>query len=275
MSTLIESPQVAFVSGSRLPASTPFSLSRLILPILCVSLGVSVGSATGLTLALVNASYSSVAASSNAVQASATPSANLAANSSPAQTTQPAAPAAPIATTSALAASTVANPAVEVRPAKLSTATTSAERSASAPSKVEVALNTAPDALKPATFKLEGKTYHVAKMMFLPSANPDRQEPTAAQPAAPTALNTAQLSLDTPTPASLYTEGVLTVSDYSASTGTIETSDGRTFALGTTVAAGNATSWESYRSDVHYRCDQNGSCVLMRAGVVAPDAKLI
>jgi hypothetical protein len=139
-----------------------------------------------------------------------------------------------------------------------------------------VAFNKTPDALKPATFKLDGKTYHVAKMMFLPSVRPEQHEPVAAQPSlVPTALNTAQWSLDTPAPASLYTEGVLMVSDYSASTRTIQTSDGKTFVLGTTVATGNATSWETYRADVHYRCDQNGSCVLMRAGVVAPDAKLI
>ncbi len=275
MATLVESPQVAFVSGSRLPASTPFSLHRLILPILCVSLGVSVGTATGLTLALVNASYNSVAASSDSVQTSAAPSANLAANASPAQATQPAIAAAPIASSTPVAANTAANPTVELRPAKLNLATTSASRSATAPSNVEVALNKTPDALKPATLKLEGKTYRVAKMMVLPSAKPEQQEPVADQSAPPTALNTTQWSLDTPAPASLYTEGVLTVSDYSASTGTIQTSDGRTFALGTTVAAGNAASWESYRSDVHYRCDQNGSCVLMRAGVVAPDAKLI
>lgn len=275
MSTFVESPQVAFVSGSRLPASTPFSLHRLILPILCVSLGVSVGTATGLTLALVNASYNSGAASSDSVQASAAPSANLAANASPAQATQPAIAAAPIVSSTPLAANTAANPTVELRPAKLNPGTTSASRSATVPSIVEVALNKTPDALKPATLKLEGKTYRVAKMIVLPSVKPEQQEPVAAQSAPPTALNTTQWSLDTPAPTSLYTEGVLTVSDYNASTGTIQTSDGRTFALGTTVAAGTAVSWESYRSDVHYRCDQNGSCVLMRAGVVAPDAKLI
>lgn len=275
MSTLIESPQVAFVSGSRLPASTPFSFHRLILPILCISLGVSVGTATGLTLALVNASYNSVSASSNSLQASAAPSANLAANASPAQITQPAAPAPPIAAPSTLAADTATNPTVELRTAKLNPVTPSVTRPAVAPAKVELALNKAPDALKPATFKLEGKTYRVAKMMFVPSDKPEPSEPVAAEPAPPTALNTTQWGLDTPAPANLYTEGVLTVTDYSASTGEIQTSDGKTFALGTTVAAGNATSWESYRSDVHYRCDQNGSCVLMRAGVVAPSAKLI
>ena len=275
MSTLIEFPQVAFVSGSSLPASSPFSLSRLILPILCVSLGVSVGTATGLTLALVNASNHSVAASSGSVESSAAPSANLAANSSPAQATQPTIAASPIASPTTLAGNPAANPTAELRTAKLSPATASVSRSATTPSNVEMAFNKTPDALKPATFKLDGKTYHVARMMSLPAAKPEQHEPIAAQPALPTALNTAQWSLDSPAPASLYTEGVLTVSDYSGSTGTIQTSDGRTFALGTTVAAGNATSWESYRSDVHYRCDQNGSCVLMRAGVVAPDAKLI
>lgn len=265
METLIESPRVAFVSGSSLPASSPFSLYRLILPLLCITLGVSVGTAAGLTLALVNAANSSnsVVASSNPLQASAAPSANLEANASSTQTTQPVVAPSTIASPTTLADNSATKPTVEEHPVKL------------APAKVEVAFNKTPDALKPATLNLEGKTYHVARMTFLPSAKPDPQEPAVAQSAPPTALNTTQWSLDTPAPATLYTEGVLTVSDYSASTGTIQTSDGRTFALGTTVAAGNAISWESYRSDVHYRCDQNGSCVLMRAGVVAPDAKLI
>jgi hypothetical protein len=274
MESLIESPQVAFVSGSSLPVSSPFSLSRLILPILCVSLGVSVGAATGLTLALVNASNHAVAASSDSVEASAAPAANLAANASPALATQAGVAASPIATPSTLAVNT-ARPAVEVREAKLSVATPSAPRSVSAASKVELAFNKEPDALKPATFKLGGKTYRAAKMMFLPTSKPEQHEPEAAQPVVPTALKAAQWSLDAPSPANIYTEGNLTVSEYDATTGTVETSDGRTFVLGTTVASSTAASWETYRSGVHYRCDQNGSCVLMRAGVVAPDARLI
>ncbi len=71
MASLIESPQVALVAESK-PASSPFSLSRLIVPVLCVSLGVSVGSAAGLTLALVNAPNNTVAASSGATQATPT-----------------------------------------------------------------------------------------------------------------------------------------------------------------------------------------------------------
>lgn len=277
MSTLIESPQVAFVSGSSLPAASSFSLYRLILPVLCVTIGVSVGSAAGLTLALVNASRNSVAASSDSVNASASaaPASNLAANASPAQATQPAVAASTIATPSTLALNTAVTPAVDAHPVKLSPSASGVARSATAPAKVEVALNRAPDALKPATIKLEGKEYRAAKMMILPAATPEPQEPTAVHPVASSTLNSTQWSLDTPASASLYTEGELTVSDYNASTRTVQTSDGKAFVLGTTVAAGNATSWETYRSDLHYRCDQNGSCVLMRAGVVAPDARLI
>ena len=93
MASLIESPQVALVPVSKL-ASPLFSLSRLIVPVLCVSLGVSVGSAAGLTLALVNAPNDTVAASSDAAQrgsASAGAVTSVAMNTQPAAITQPAA----------------------------------------------------------------------------------------------------------------------------------------------------------------------------------------
>jgi hypothetical protein len=274
METLIESPQVAFVSGSRLPASPPISFRRLILPVLCVTIGVSVGSATGLTLALVNASETSVAASSNSLPNSLAPSPRVAMNAAPEQTAQPALAVSSTPTTAAT--NSEVSFAVESRPAISTLATKDAARPTATPSKVEVAFNKTPDALKPAVFRLNGKTYHVAKMAFLTTAaKPQEPQPDAAQTTIPSSLNAAQWSLDAPASSDLYTEGVLTVSDYSSSTRTIETSDGKTFVLGTTVAAGNATSWDTYRSDVHYRCDQNGSCVLMRAGVVAPDARLI
>lgn len=274
MVTLVESPRAAFVSGSSLPASSPFRLYRLMLPALCVLIGISVGSATGLTLALVNASRNSVAASTeDSAEISTPPSSNLAANASPAQTTQAAVEPAPIVAPDTSAAQTTASSNPEKATPKLHSAPESVSPSVIAPSKVQVALNQAPDALKPASFKLDGKEYRAAKMTFVPNPNPEEQ--AAKLPARPSALNPTQWSLDTPPSASLYTEGVLTVSDYSPTTRTIETSDGKTFVLGTTVASGNATSWDTYRSDVHYRCDQNGSCVLMRAGVVAPDARLI
>ena len=98
---------------------------------------------------------------------------------------------------------------------------------------------------------------------------------------APTALDPTLSSLaqsspdDAAKPPVRYIEGDLTIAAYDATTGTVQTSDGRTFILGTTVAAGSASSWDEYRSDVHYRCDQTGSCMLMRAGAVAPNARLI
>jgi hypothetical protein len=78
-----------------------------------------------------------------------------------------------------------------------------------------------------------------------------------------------------PPPARFVSEGDLTVADYNPTAGTIETSDGRTFAIGTTVSINTASSWEDYRSNVHYRCGQNGSCMLMRHGVIAPNARLL
>jgi len=82
-------------------------------------------------------------------------------------------------------------------------------------------------------------------------------------------------SADEPKPPTFYSEGDLTVADYNASAGTIQTSDGRTFELGTTVRVSSSTTWDDYRSSVHYRCDQEGSCMLIRAGAVAANAKVI
>jgi hypothetical protein len=90
------------------------------------------------------------------------------------------------------------------------------------------------------------------------------------------AAMTEQTSLDADSNSTgFYSEGDLTVADYNPLAGTIETSDGRTFALGTTVSVDSASSWEDYRSNVHYKCGQNGSCMLFRHGAVAPNARLI
>jgi hypothetical protein len=271
MASLIESPQVALVPESKLPASSPFSLSRFIVPVLCVSLGASVGSAAGLTLALVNAPNNTVAASSDASPASPTVQASPAGQASPAST---------VAVTSV---AMTAQPAPVMQPATdtvqsiaNSAMANSAVAKANAPNTVQVALNRTPDAVKPAMFRLAGKEWHVAKPIAIPVAKLVRQGSASAPVAASTALDTAQPGLDAAAkPAALYTEGDLTVADFDATDGTLQASDGRTFVLGTTVAASYATSWDSYHSLVHYRCDQAGSCVLMRAGAVAPNARLI
>jgi len=77
------------------------------------------------------------------------------------------------------------------------------------------------------------------------------------------------------TPAIFYSEGDTTVVDYDSALGTILTNDGRTFEIGPTVAVSTATSWNDYRSNVHYRCDQGGKCTITRSGVIALNAKQI
>ena len=276
MATLIESPRVAFVSGSSLPASSPFSLSRLILPFLCVSLGVSVGTATGLMLALVNAPNSALAASGDSAQAIPTniaPATNPAVNDSPAPVVHPTVVAPPNASPSQPVADAglLASKAADLR---LSTASHAVKAQAS--SAAQIAFSKTPEAVKPATLRLAGKEWHVARPMSIRVSAPVRHRMASALLAAPTALDPTLSSLDNVAkPVIRYTEGDLTVADYDATAGTVESSDGRTFILGTTVATSNATSWETYRSNVHYRCDQSGSCVLMRAGAVVPNARLI
>jgi hypothetical protein len=76
-------------------------------------------------------------------------------------------------------------------------------------------------------------------------------------------------------PSNFYIEGDLSVVEYDATADTIETSDGRTFVLGTTVAASNAAPWGEYRSSLHYKCSTTGSCALSRAGAIAPNARMI
>jgi hypothetical protein len=72
-----------------------------------------------------------------------------------------------------------------------------------------------------------------------------------------------------------YSEGDISVADYNATRDTIETEDGRTFVIGPTVSVSTATSWDDYRANVHYRCDQNGNCSLSRTGVIALNARMI
>lgn len=271
---------VAFVSGSSLPVSSPFSLSRLMLPFLCVSIGVSAGTATGLTLALLNAPNGVVEASSDSGQATSSspkPATNMAVNATPAPNIQPAAVAPRDANSSQPEAAT-ANSAAKATDLRASTASPAVKAQPSPA--IRIAFSKTP-AVKPATFRLAGKEWPVARPMSIADSAPVRHRVASASLAAPTALDPTQAGL-APTsleyvakPAIRYTEGDLTVADYDATTGTVQASDGRTFILGTTVAAGNATSWNDYRSDVHYRCDQNGSCMLMRAGAVAPNARLI
>ncbi len=73
---------------------------------------------------------------------------------------------------------------------------------------------------------------------------------------------------------SFIIEGDVTVVNFDASEGMIETHEGKTFVISSAVAESNAILWQDYRSNVHYRCNQAGSCTLVRAGVIVPNARL-
>jgi hypothetical protein len=103
-------------------------------------------------------------------------------------------------------------------------------------------------------------------------AQPPPSAPATAAPA-PASLSAG---LDSGfKPLTFYSEGDATVVSYDASGNTITTDDGRTFEIGSTVSASHAVSWQDYRSNVHYRCDQNGGCSLIRTGVIALNARLM
>jgi hypothetical protein len=109
----------------------------------------------------------------------------------------------------------------------------------------------------------------------LPLATPAQPQPPVAPSAAP--LNSVSLSsgLDAGfKPLPFYSEGDATVVSYDATGDTITTDDGRSFVIGSTVSESHAISWQDYRSNVHYRCDQSGNCSLVRTGVIALNAKL-
>jgi hypothetical protein len=281
MDAHIESPQVVFVPGSSLRTWSSFSLSRLALPALCVVIAASVGTATGITLAKVDAPNGVVEASSDSGQnnsTSAKAAIHVAANTRPASVVQTAV-VAPLAASSSQTNADASHSAAKA--AELRQSQPSIAEKAQTQSSEQIALNSPPDAITPATFTLAGKEWPVARPMSMPVADPARQQLASPSLAASTALDPIQSSLaqtsldDAAKPAVRYVEGDLSVAAYDAMTGTLQTKDGKTFILGTSVAAGNATSWDEYRSGVHYRCDQTGSCILMRAGAVAPNARLI
>jgi hypothetical protein len=70
-------------------------------------------------------------------------------------------------------------------------------------------------------------------------------------------------------------EGDVTVAEFDAAMGRIETYEGRTFVLGGVTAPAVAASLQDSGTSVHYRCDQGGSCTLMRAGLVMQNVKLL
>ncbi|HEY1902512.1 MAG TPA: hypothetical protein VGG56_08795 [Terracidiphilus sp.] len=70
-------------------------------------------------------------------------------------------------------------------------------------------------------------------------------------------------------------EGDATEANYSASAGLIQTYEGVTFALDKTASGAGAIALLDYPANIHYRCNQAGSCTLVRAGAVAVSAMRI
>ncbi len=137
----------------------------------------------------------------------------------------------------------------------------------------------APAVGKTPTPRIVYKAHHsegwtVTRPLMTPSLIVAINDSNASQPLLIEADEPLNLK-DQAKPSNFYIEGDLKVVDYDATAGTITTDDGRTFVVGSTVAASNAAPWGEYRSNLHYRCNQTGSCTLSRAGAVAPNARLI
>jgi hypothetical protein len=91
---------------------------------------------------------------------------------------------------------------------------------------------------------------------------------------APTVAAQAATPINTPAPVILTIEGDLTLVNFDATAGTIETQEGKTFLNGTTVSETAAQHWQEAQGNVHFRCDLNGSCTLFHAGVVVHNARM-
>lgn len=257
MTTQTESPEVVATQRKRpnrgRRSTTGF---RITLPLVYAGMGVALGTLTGMTMALitvpVDASVVTDAAPSSAVVAST--------NNSQVVVTAPAkdAPQPAVVRVAEDVKSTSENAtasAVSNSPADAPT-TNNQEKAIPSP-KLQNTPSKAPAAeANPNTQVLPAESLprrHVAHPVIMPVRTVMASTPEVVE----VSLDNEQLSMvDEVKAPTFYSEGDLTVADYNPTAGTIETSDGRTFVLGTTVSASSATSWDDYRSSVHYRCDQ-------------------
>ena len=269
MAEYFETPEVAvaYENGTLvLPQPSPL---RFTLPMIYAGVGIALGVLTGTSLALSGMPTGSPLA--------------LFSNSAPASTTEATAQVAQVSAPTAAAAYV---PVAYVQPAALPISSPAAQPALLIPP-VHHAITS--KHIRP-RLVFPTKTRLMINMP-VPSAAPAERQPArpVAHPVvkpARTLLASVPSSLQAPlggTPSldgdtntsAFYTEGDLTVVAYDAASGTIESADGRTFAVGQTVSLGNSMSWGDYRSDVHYRCAAGGSCTLMRPGVIATNARLI
>jgi hypothetical protein len=124
--------------------------------------------------------------------------------------------------------------------------------------------------------------HHTVSNLFVKSAIRPNSELSASTstPEAPVAAAMAVSSVPASTenvskPAAMVIEGDLTVADFDASTGTVETREGRSFSINQAGSDGNTLAWQDYAGNVHYKCTQGGSCTLAGSHVSASGARLI
>jgi hypothetical protein len=91
---------------------------------------------------------------------------------------------------------------------------------------------------------------------------------------APVAVADAPTGLELATAAAaagpfyLGIEGDVTIANYDAGTGAIQTYEGSNFLLAKAEEP-SAIPWQDYPFNVHYRCDESGNCTLVRHGATA------
>ncbi len=95
-----------------------------------------------------------------------------------------------------------------------------------------------------------------------PTSRPPRFEPEE-----PTGLQLATAAAATG-PFFLGIEGDVTIADYDAGTGSIQTYEGNNFLLAK-ASEPSAIPWEDFPFNVHYRCDEGGNCTLAHHGATA------
>ncbi len=277
MGTYAEFPQPAMEHGYRQSYGSQTGLPRFALPLLYAAMGLSIGTVLGITAGVLTTPVSASVASDDSSPASAAGTefaASPSVSPDPKANLQSAA-VVPVATETSKPASNPIQTTVNQTPASATPAIPAVKAGHSA------AAQTTPDPA-PATEKSPAHQLtppaeqHRAKRFGYPITHSVRPSVASALEGPQTLADDEPMDLgdDVKAPM-LYTEGDFTVADYNAQSGTIETSDGRTIAIGSTVSASGATSWDDYRSDVHYRCGQDGSCTLTRSGVIALNARIV
>ena len=279
MVTYTESPEVVVVQKRRPTRKQRPQIFRLTLPMLNAMIGVSLGTLTGISLAIVSTRADASIAindSSLARFVGRHTGTKLSASDSLTQHSQPNGTIQTVANASQPSADECngegTRPASDDGPVNPAVKVEQPPATQSGPSRIPAIDENEEGPIHPA-LPIEGRP---ARPVAHPLTKPPRKVLAAAPTGFSAPLDGEQLSLDgSASPSTFYSEGDLTIANYDAATGTIETSDGKTYALGLTVSTANATPWEAYHASVHYRCSQDGSCMLTRAGVIVPGAKLI